>query len=722
MARLILNAGEAATASGNIQVYGTSNRETVTVLAGAGTLTFDPSFNMGGDTLQLPGSLGSWVARLSGSNAVLSDGDTTLTIPIGTAGLTLDFSGTTKTLAYDPAQGKATLGTVTLGTNFTTLAAPYAGASFTADALTGEVTGSKILFRSHAATDQIKSDDSGSAIIFGLTNKLTTAVDIYWIDRAGQLVKYETLQPGVSVSHSTLSTHAWLVRDTAGTDVLKFFGGNGSADLTASGLNATNYIYESNTIATFGSWNSYQGYGLIDVAKALDLEPGTVNLPQGKNNFPSLELINAPLAWAAGYTGAGVKVAVLDEGIPANAEIGVLFAEKDFIDGDDKATPAPSPYQDHGLDVAAIISGERTGQGLEDTIGVAPDSVLLNVRIANSSSSDELIAQGIRWAADNGAKVIAIAQGGSAPFAATVVKDAVEYAYSKSALVLFAGGNSSTFGASGPALSAMSGHALAVGNFNAEASTLFKSSNMAGATPWNWVDASSTGYYPNSSGGYTYYNDGGTSFAMPYVAGLATLLFQQHPDWTVQQVIDRILITSSTTYRTAAGALEMEGTTGADSFVGSEFGDWLRGGSGNDYLEGYAGDDRLEGGAGNDTLYGGSGLDILTGGAGADQFLFGKALNQAGIDVVTDFVPAEDKIALSKSVFTALSAGATITSAEFIAQANPITALTTATRIAYDTTSGGLYYDPDGSGKAPATLFAVLEGAPTLTTQNFAIA
>jgi hypothetical protein len=52
--------------------------------------------------------------------------------------------------------------------------------------------------------------------------------------------------------------------------------------------------------------------------------------------------------------------------------------------------------------------------------------------------------------------------------------------------------------------------------------------------------ASSSGYVPNSTGGYTYWNDGGTSFAGPYVAGLAALLWQQNPDATAAQIIGKI--------------------------------------------------------------------------------------------------------------------------------------------------------------------------------------
>jgi Ca2+-binding RTX toxin-like protein len=518
----------------------------------------------------------------------------------------------------------------------------------------------------------------------------------------------------------TWGDHVFLVRDTSGKELFKFYAGGGRADLTAEGLIPISYVYENNVLGTFGGWNSYQGYGLIDIAKALDLEPSQSNLPDGKNNFNSLEFIGAPIGWAAGYTGKGVKVAVLDEGIPKNPEIVGFSGEKDFIDNDDIATPAQTQSVNHGLVVASIIAARRNEGASTDTTGVAYDASLLNVRIANNGSNDDVIAQGIRWAADNGAKVIALAQGSPAPETSQVIRDAVSYAFSKNSVVLIAGGNHGIFGASGPALASKDGQSISVGNFDPATAGLFNSSNKAGDTLWPWVSAPSSGYYPQIDGSYKYYSDGGTSFATPYVAGLAALLFQQNPNWTAQQVIDRILMTSSNTYVENVGALQMQGGAGPDSFVGSINDDWIKGGDGDDYLEGYAGNDRLEGGAGNDTLYGGTGSDVLTGGAGADRFLFSKALDISGVDVISDFGPQEDKIVLNKNVFSALQGGS-LKTGEFLSGAGATSNMTNESRIVYDTLSAGLYYDADGSGPLQPTLFALLVGKPSIDANSFII-
>lgn len=721
MARLVMGDGERVTVGGSMQVIGASGAQSVSILKGSGSVVFDASFNAGGDTVLFDQPLSAFLARVSGSSVILSDGDTQITIPVGTKGIGLQFSNGTQQLIYDTTAGRVKLGDVALESGFTALQSPYGSATFAANAPTGEVAGTRIAFREVPVEDQIKSGDSGQAVTFNLTNKTSTALTLFWIDRTGTLIKFADIGIDQTWKQGTFSGHPWLVRDAVGKDLVKFFPGQGSAEVSSTGFKVTALDAEQNAVAKFGSWNSYQGYGVINVAKALDLDPSGVNLPDGKNNHNSLELIDAPAAWLAGITGASVKVAVVDSGIAANPEIGAFAADKDFFDGDANGTPDAGSYRDHSLSVAAIVSAAKDYPKIEDTTGVAPDSLIMNVRVGgNEGSPINNIMAGIKWAADNGAKVIIVPLQNSAPFADQEIIDAVEYAYSKNAVTVLIGGNFSIYGASGLALAAKSGHAIAVGNFDAAASKLFQSSNQAGGEPWNWVVASSTGYYPNAEGGYTFSNDGGTSYAGPYVAGLAALLFQQNPNWTAQQVIDRIVMTSSNTYVENVGALQMQGGAGSDSFVGSINDDWLKGGDGDDYLEGYAGNDRLEGGAGNDTLYGGTGSDVLTGGAGADRFLFSKALDIGGVDVISDFAPQEDKIVLNKNVFSTLQGGS-LKAAEFLFGAGATSNMTNESRIVYDTLSAGLYYDADGSGPLQPTLFALLVGKPSIDANSFIV-
>jgi Ca2+-binding RTX toxin-like protein len=116
-------------------------------------------------------------------------------------------------------------------------------------------------------------------------------------------------------------------------------------------------------------------------------------------------------------------------------------------------------------------------------------------------------------------------------------------------------------------------------------------------------------------------------------------------------------------------------------------------------LEGLAGNDTLKGGAGNDKLYGGAGKDTLIGGAGQDFFVFDTAPTSR--DEITDFGHSEgDKIQLSKAVFKGFAYTGALHADDFYAAAGATTAHDATDRVIYNTTTGVLYYDPDGRGGA----------------------
>jgi len=146
--------------------------------------------------------------------------------------------------------------------------------------------------------------------------------------------------------------------------------------------------------------------------------------------------------------------------------------------------------------------------------------------------------------------------------------------------------------------------------------------------------------------------------------------------------------------------ISIVGNAGANKLSGSGFGDSLDGGGGKDILSG---------GGGADTLNGGAGSDRLTGGAGADVFVFNTTLSSsANLDVVTDFVSGTDHIYLAKSVMAALGqTGATLSADAFWSGAGAIRGHDSTDRIIYNTTTGALYYDADGSGKGAAVQIAL---------------
>jgi Ca2+-binding RTX toxin-like protein len=174
-------------------------------------------------------------------------------------------------------------------------------------------------------------------------------------------------------------------------------------------------------------------------------------------------------------------------------------------------------------------------------------------------------------------------------------------------------------------------------------------------------------------------------------------------------------------------SVRLDGRGGNDTLRGSgnQHGDLLLGGDGNDSLVAASGDDGLDGGAGDDTLMGGGDLDTLTGGTGADSFIFDVRPGVSGLDadVVTDFTSGIDRIRLDARVMPELGASGTLTADDprFFAAPGAAAGHDADDRLVYDTSSGQLYFDPDGSGAETAGLIATLAGplaATDITIDN----
>jgi Ca2+-binding RTX toxin-like protein/cyclophilin family peptidyl-prolyl cis-trans isomerase len=120
----------------------------------------------------------------------------------------------------------------------------------------------------------------------------------------------------------------------------------------------------------------------------------------------------------------------------------------------------------------------------------------------------------------------------------------------------------------------------------------------------------------------------------------------------------------------------------------------------------------LSGGSGNDTLDGGAGNDSLTGGAGLDTFRFSSALNSSNVDRLLDFNVVDDRLELENAVFTKLTATGALASANFRASTTG-NAVDNNDHVLYDTDSGQLFYDADGSGAGAKVLIAILAATPS---------
>ena len=189
--------------------------------------------------------------------------------------------------------------------------------------------------------------------------------------------------------------------------------------------------------------------------------------------------------------------------------------------------------------------------------------------------------------------------------------------------------------------------------------------------------------------------------------------------------------------RSISLGVALTGTSNSDSYGGTAESDSFNGLGGADLLNGAAGDDWLAGGAGSDTLNGQAGDDLLIGGTEADRFVFSSGTpfntSQLGVDTLTDFNPAEDRLSLARSTFSALAAGSSLAPSAFAVVTTDAAAATSIATIVYNRSNGALFYNPNrtstgfaadsAAGGLFARLLAPSTGAPfpTLTSTAFEI-
>lgn len=159
------------------------------------------------------------------------------------------------------------------------------------------------------------------------------------------------------------------------------------------------------------------------------------------------------------------------------------------------------------------------------------------------------------------------------------------------------------------------------------------------------------------------------------------------------------------------------GSAYADTLTGNSGANILISGAGNDSLSGGGGDDELDGGGGNDYLNGGSGSDMLTGGGGNDVFAFLNGFGPTNVDTITDYSVANDTINILSAAVGGLPTGTLAANAFHIGAA----AADANDRIIYNSATGDLFYDADGSGAGAAVLFAHLSAGLAMTNAEFVI-
>ena len=191
------------------------------------------------------------------------------------------------------------------------------------------------------------------------------------------------------------------------------------------------------------------------------------------------------------------------------------------------------------------------------------------------------------------------------------------------------------------------------------------------------------------AGNDTYYIDNGTTLRESANGGIDTIITSVSTDLTGLTNHENLTLTGSS-------PLFGIGNTLANTIIGND------------------GDNTINGGLGNDTL---------TGGLGNDIFIFNTAPNRtSNVDRITDFSLTDDTIQLENAVFTGLGSGTgTLDSSMFRSGAGVTTAGDSSDRIIYNTTSGALFYDADGTGATAAVQIALIGNQANLTVNDLVI-
>jgi thermitase len=290
-------------------------------------------------------------------------------------------------------------------------------------------------------------------------------------------------------------------------------------------------------------------YALSNTGQQIGSVPGS---PTGKASAD----IKAPAAWEETIGSEAVTVAVIDSGVDLTHPDLVdkmKNSGRDFINNDFDAT---DDYF-HGTMVAGIIAaGTDNGEGIS---GVAWNCRILPVKVLDKTGTGttDKVAQGIIYAADNGASVINLSLGATA--GDETLRSALRYAYDKGVVIVAAAGNSG-----GPVYypAAYDSYVFAVAatDYNdVRASFSNIGSELDAAAPGVQIlSAVPTWFFGPSSLPYGYAD--GTSLAAPHVSGLAALIKGLKPGLTPAQVMNII--------RYAADDVNASGYAGKDEFLG----------------------------------------------------------------------------------------------------------------------------------------------------------
>jgi type VII secretion-associated serine protease mycosin len=247
--------------------------------------------------------------------------------------------------------------------------------------------------------------------------------------------------------------------------------------------------------------------------------------------------------------GEGVKVAVIDTGIDQTHPdlLNVIAAGKDVSGiGSQNGSKPIGEISYHGTMVASLLAGRGHGSDSKNAngvIGTAPSAELLSVSMAfgdTNLNTDTQVAEGIRWAVDNGAKVINLSLTRNSSDWPTSWDEAFLYAFDHDVVVVAAAGNRASGTDQVGAPATIPGVLVVAGvDKNAQGSNQASTNGLTIAVAAPATDLVSA--YPG--GEYKIWS--GTSGAAPIVSGLVALVRAEFPDLDANNVINRIIKTAT---------------------------------------------------------------------------------------------------------------------------------------------------------------------------------
>ncbi|RKR89922.1 type VII secretion-associated serine protease mycosin [Micromonospora pisi] len=256
----------------------------------------------------------------------------------------------------------------------------------------------------------------------------------------------------------------------------------------------------------------------------------------------AMNRVDPAAAWRL-TRGGGVTVAVIDSGVSANHPLlrGQVLPGRDF--GDLPQQQGQCDLAGHGTVIAGIIAG-KVGSGAPFN-GVAPSARILPIRVlpdskrTNDPNLPLRIAEAIRWAVDQGAKVINLSL---ETLPRPELEEAIKYALSKQVVLVAAAGNQQQQQRNQPAYPAGYPGVIAVAGLDEQGG------HVGTSVSGDYVDIAGPGLNivgPAPRGtGYLTIPEGGTSFAAAYVSGSAALVRALAPDLTAAAVADRLTKTA----------------------------------------------------------------------------------------------------------------------------------------------------------------------------------